>query len=505
MLLKNKIRLGLWSIFFILISCLAYRAIAPGGKATYVYDFTKPIYFLSQLTPQERLQTIDNNSQTITGDPVYFNLRTLRKFNQAQVTLKYTIKTDYQQSPQCLIRNKNKNEAQCPAISTPIIEIGPLANKAVWRYNLQPLENFYLDDLTTKWSIVKNNNTILLQRPSVFHFSTLTEFLNNPPQAREIALYNYDLKNKYILPDYVASNEVKDLDFPLRGSYEFYTYIKKENLNFNLALQDSNQHLGSDTIDAFLYSGNKIMEQKHLNDDNNISDDTVAGPEQSILFNQSDLPEGVYKIEIRASSDIITKKITTTQTKLAFINKIQLANNSKTAIDFYTNSHKISALTTNPANLQAIQVGGSELKLDQTYKQYSLSTNGGVTKITLAKDDIILSGDGLFSFSTNSLITPGFKKVGLDFDPDQEGVNYILAEYSSPLKTGEWNTASANFDLTSVYREKGQYSFLISIPGLKADDEVDDGVIIKEIKVELTGDNWLDYLNKLKNWLINKL
>jgi len=73
----------------------------------------------------------------------------------------------------------------------------------------------------------------------------------------------------------------------------------------------------------------------------------------------------------------------------------------------------------------------------------------------------------------------------------------MLARYQRPPEVGEWRTASAEFDLRHTYQENGQYSFLISIPGLRADDEISDGIEISEIKVELLGKNLIEKIKEL--------
>jgi len=60
-----------------------------------------------------------------------------------------------------------------------------------------------------------------------------------------------------------------------------------------------------------------------------------------------------------------------------------------------------------------------------------------------------------------------------------------LAKYESPQEEDGWKINSAEFNLDQAYQEKGKYSFLISIPGLKADDDINDGLEIGDIRVDL--------------------
>ena len=105
-------------------------AVVPSGKITYVYDFKKDNYFISKLTPDARVEERQNNKQKIIGDPVYFSLRTPRRFNKAKLTLKY---------------KRCKQEPQCAPANLPIIEVGALVDKTVWRYDLEPIENYIME------------------------------------------------------------------------------------------------------------------------------------------------------------------------------------------------------------------------------------------------------------------------------------------------------------------------------------------------------------------------
>jgi len=201
----------------------------------------------------------------------------------------------------------------------------------------------------------------------------------------------------------------------------------------------------------------------------------------SLKLKLAGLPEGAYKIELKANDDIITEKIVSKQRRLSFINKLWLAKRGDSEIVLYTDSKEIKAQTVNPKSLQTIKVGNNELAMDETYRQFAIKLPSGraAKTIELERGDVILAGDGVFSFKKDGLINPKFKKVDANLDVDRDGVNYILANYEIPRNEGEWKIARAEFDLTRAYRENGKYGFLISVPGLRADDEIDDYVEIR--------------------------
>lgn len=465
--------LALAVVFFL------YLAIVPSGKITYFYDFTNGDYqlagankFIGQLTPEEREEPIEDGSQKIIGDPVYFSLRTPRKFNKAKLTLEY------------------KNESE-----RPLVEAGVLMDKIIWRYQLQPIENKIIDQLALIWNVVEKDGVMLLQREK--KYDTIENFLANLPPAEEIALYNYDFKKEFLIKNYEAGKVKQEINYSLRGTYQFYTYLKNEDLDFTFTFLDLNQNKDSDAVDVNLYYGDQLITSRHLDDDGVKTDNGEMKEVRSLNFFESNLPEGVYKVELRANDDVITKKITTSQSRVAFLNRIWLENENDKNISLYTDSQLINAQTINPGSLQNIKVGDKELEISSTYRQFSLMFENKVSEIKIAKGDVILSGSGVFSFNQGNLLDPNFKKVDESFSANPIGINYILAGYRIPEEKDGWKTAQAEFDLNNAYREWNKDSFIISIPGLKADDEIDDSIEIKEIKLELEGKTLREKLNEI--------
>jgi len=92
------------------------------------------------------------------------------------------------------------------------VEAGVSTDGRTWQYNLQPLYNSKIEDLMKRWNEIGRNfhfnppgeaatlrrgdDLILLQRNKVY--SSVDEFLKNPPAMNKVALYNYDLKTNYL-------------------------------------------------------------------------------------------------------------------------------------------------------------------------------------------------------------------------------------------------------------------------------------------------------------------
>jgi hypothetical protein len=192
---------------------------------------------------------------------------------------------------------------------------------------------------------------------------------------------------------------------------------------------------------------------------------------------------------------------------MAFINTLALADAPEVSCgrNLFTDGQIISVQTSHPDKLGIINIikgnsaasSSEELNVDQAYKIFTasdLSPQG--SQIVLANDGISISGDGLFSFDSSQMIDPRIKEVDANFNADIEGIDYVLSSYVPPTKQGDWLSATANFDLSNVFRVWDKYYFIISVPGLTVDDGTSDKVRIKEMKVDLTGTSLGEKLNK---------
>ncbi len=460
-----KIRVFLWLILGIIISWFVYMKIVPSGSISYIYNFSRPSYFIGKLAPEERVITKETGAE-IKGDPIYFSLKPSRRFEHAKVTIKFKNNTTF-----------------------PIMEIGLLNNKNSWSYDLKPLQNKIIDQLLLVWQITRGEDDIkLIQREK--KYNTVEEFSNNLPVKDKIALYNYSLKDNFLIGNYKPTQENNIINYKFRGSYQFYTYIKQEELNYNFNFSDLNINADEDPVEIKIYSGSKEIYSIIINDKNK---DEV---ERQASIKMPDLPEGVYRFSIIVNDDIITDSIKTKQSQFSLINKIWLAEGNKNNIILFTNSRLVNAQTINPASAGRLKIGDNFLDIEETYRQFSMKTLVQPVKIELYKDDMIISGDGVFSFSEDSLLDPSFKNISESLDIKNENIEYVLTNYETPIDYDGWQIASADFDLTKAYQEKGKYQFLISIPSLKAEEFTQGQVIIKEIKVDLYGTSLKEKIKK---------
>lgn len=466
---KIKIRIFFWSILAAIVGLILYMGVAPSGRIGYKTDFKKNNYFFGQLTPEERVIRKEAG-YSMTGDPVYFSLRAPRKFNKAKLTVKY------------------KDNSQ-----SPLIEAGVLLDKQVWNYGLKPIQNKTLEMLKTEWNVVNGPNTTLLQRNK--KYPSIESFLADLPTLDEVAVYNYDLKLNYKLDNYTATTAKQEINIPLRGPYQFYTYLKNEDLYFKFFLADLNKNKDADGIQINLYKNGDLVSAQSLADDGIALETSEKTKARDLIIKEEGLVEGVYKVELKCNTDVVTEKIETTQNKISFINRLWIAEGAPINLSLYSDARVINAQTTNPGRLQTIKVGNDGLDIKETFKQFGIRTKDAINKIRLEKDDVILAGDGMFSFGYDSLFNPVLKKINENSDVNKDGINYILADYKSPQDDNGWKIAEVALDISQAYRENGKYSFLISAPRLGTPLNTGD-ILIGEIKIDLSGKNIFEFIKK---------
>jgi hypothetical protein len=470
---KFKIRIFFWLAILIAVISLLDLAVVPFGTIEYSTDFSGFNYFIGKLTPADRTAS-RKNSIKIVGEPVYFSLRTPRNFSKAEFMIEYA--------------RSDKN--------APIIEAGPLIDKDMSRYALEPIDNSIISGLMDTWNPVEEDGAILLQKNK--KYSTIHDFLKNPPNREKMALFNYDLKNEFILPGYAPDQKTRSINIPIRGGYEMNIYIKDEPLDLVFYFKDINRDHGADQIGLNLHYFGNLIFSREIPGDKNAGDNGEVSSLDAVEIKIENLPEGAYSLEVKANSDIITEKIATKHSKLSFKNMLWIDDGQIRKNDsveeiinnpiIYSNAKEVYISASSQAATGPIKTGSGTVQVGESYKQYILKNNPAASGIELKKG-IVYSGSGVFAFDRKAIIDPNYKIVNALFDPAEDGVDYILSGFRPGLQpAGEgYSIASSSFDLMDAYRENGSYKFVISIPGLRADDGSDDWIKIKRIKIRLEG------------------
>lgn len=471
-------RIFLIAIPVILIVWLFSKDLVVSGQIEAVYNFDELSPFITTLRPQSRVEEPisddqGNYWQQIKDEPVYFDVRLPRHFDKAEVTINY----------------KNLDQS--------VFELGVLADKKNWIFDLKPVFNITLDKLFAdklNWSRLQENSIVLFQKDQ--RYQKIEEFLNNPPSPEKVASYNYKLENKFILPNYFVRNKGIEINKSLRGSHRLLTYIKNETLDFNFLIQDVNRHLGEDYLNIAVYDDSgDLLQTKFLKDDGNITDDGKLSEVKEININIPNLTEGLYRIELQANNDdIFIRQIKTSQYLLVFENLIYLADNvgysdkyideRKNPTKLYSNGFRFIAFTPHKEGIQSIGVGDEVLRILETHKDSEVVTEFGNKYIVVPRNDVKLTTQGLFSFTADSFFDPipSSLKYGQSFD--EKKVKYVIANYQPPdtLSGGQKKTVVFD-DLKKYYTEDDKLHFVLSLPAMQ---EGDEGILIDQIRVELT-------------------
>ena len=466
------IRIILWSLAVFIIAVFVYLAIVPSGEIEYNFDFNKESGFIGKLKPKERVEFGDKKFRNkIVANPVYFNLYTPRLFETAELEIKY----------------KNKGDI-------PLVEAGVLVDNVSWNYDLKPVQNKLIDQLSLVWENKNENNLLILKRPDNASSTYECNFFDDNASSTDInnlAVYNYKPSITYVLNDYEAGDgKIKNIDnfCALRASWEIATYIKNEILDFNFSFKNLNKKENKNSVDLLLFYDGELIDSQSLS-----LQDLETKENFNLELKVPNLPEGLYKIVLKASDNIITTNIKTAQTKFVFMHHLRLfKNNNVDDFNLFTNSNKIQAKTIHPDSLSEIKIDNQVLSLRETYHQFESDISGvfatsGIKVLNIKKDGIFLSGDGVFSFTQNSFFNPQVKKAiyGLDINASQ--VNCIIADYKMPKKEDNYYIVHILFDLKKAYRENNTYSFMISAPDLKMGNQDSNYLEIEEIDVKLKG------------------
>lgn len=465
----KKISLYLNIFLLVLPLFFFFLYFVPFGHIIYKKDFSKnynniflgkgPVY---KFGPNDRI--IDKNK--LIAEPAYFYLKTARNFDLAKMKIKYKI------SDKAFSDNNFIN-----------VEAGVLLNKNNWNYKLYPVYNKTLNDLSHSWNYQKIGKAIFFQKEK--KFDTLTNFLENKDFS-SLLLYNYNLENDFVLNNYERS----DYEFKtpaLRGSHVFYTYLKNEDLQFDFSFRNLDIENKSQ-LDLFVYLGQDVVYSKSFS-----ADEFVDGKKIDFNLNLPDLPESVYKIEIRASDSFIVEKIVSHLSKFVFLHKLNLYD-TKNGFQVFSNKNDFRIKSLEAQCLNSVNINDQPFIVDRIFQQFSFNVpNKNLNIISSESCGMLIEGRGLFSFSEQSFFNPLIDLLDKDNLPDN--YNFVIAEYDFPQKEDNYYSSEVEIDLKNAWRENGEYRFIISAPFLKGLDN-EEYLEIKNIEIELFGKNFKDKLSE---------
>lgn len=498
--LKAKLRI-FWLLLIILILLfLLWQKVAPSGEWVCEEKFeTNSFNFLSEtlggksclskVSPADRVISDNNDSLIVLAEPVYFSVFTPRPFSRAEVSITYR--------PHL-------------SSSTPIIEAGFLADNKLWRYDLKPVYNLWLEKGLTDWDSLSIDNLHLFQREKKFNsiFDFFNSWQNNSEEICSsldcLAIYNFDLNGfpPAINLDLLNKN-TESLVFPytFRGAHQFYFYLSGDELNLTGEIIDRNEGKDADDAELFIYYGQENIASLVINDNRKeIENSGDESPTEAFVIHQDNLKAGLYRFDFRASDDLMIKNLSINSQYFSALHKLWLEGNEE--ISLVTDASYLQIKAFSPAALQTINFDQSTVEIEKIYIQNEIKSNKqnkDYHNIYFKKGGLILENNGVFALNSESILNPNYPR--LDYSTiSKTGLNYVLADYSlaKPL-ADDYLQSNLDFSTVNFYREKGKYNLILSIPGLKL-DQVDSAYLeIKEIKIRFYGNSlWFkikEYLN----------
>ncbi|MFA5886238.1 MAG: hypothetical protein WC863_00480 [Patescibacteria group bacterium] len=456
------------ALLIVIFSCFIY-SFGSGSRVTYTRHYSWGLNLIgramiSDFMPGDNISPSSFWSDLrIKAEPLSFSVKAPKEFRRAIVKVKYG---DY--------------------LSTdlPIIKLGILRRNSSDFYDFKELQNNLVDRLRFDWNRLEDSEERLVLQ-SAKNYSSLDTFNRDlrastlttcsQPSVACLATVNYPLTINYRLPDYFSFSPIS-IKQSLRGSHQFYVYLKNEawrfSFNFGLLADDNYSNPGRSDIIVSLADGDKIIASTKISKESW----SATTSNQSLVLRGAGLSPGAYRVKIEADDGIITQEIQSSSPKLAFINQLNLVAASSTRLftdvtDFLGQARDKSAAD--------IEFNRQKTNLTENYQRIKLGVRSDIKTLEL-RGSVFLAGRGSWSFTPESFFNPVIPEL---YSSEQiKDIKYIVADYQSPLGDQDLKTAQVEFNLDAARYENNRYYFLLAIPGL-TDQNPADYLEIKEMAV----------------------
>lgn len=434
----------------LLFGVLLWIDIAPSGVREIRVLAGDSSPFVDHFLPRDRLSPVTTNEdgeayEAMIKDPVYFSVHPpMTAFETLEIELVFSTENQ------------------------PVLEVGPLVDTFSRTFDLRPLEQAQLDALD--WSQITSGDLMIFARNGDVRNADI--FLADPPDRSRIATYHATLSDPVILSDYTPTGTTQTVDVTLRGDHKYLTYIKNESFYLKAEFWDMNRTTGTDSGAIIVRdaSGNAVL-SKEFADDGDTREDQEPGP-QTVELGGSGLAEGVYSVELKATSDIFWHRLSTTQRYMTFVNEVYLGDEigylaATRPVSFVTNAKHFTMETYHGSAVQTVQVGSQSVDIVASHQPFrGRIKEQGVVKVTVPKGDLQVTGAGKFAFSEAMFFDPEPVRFTDDIDLDAQGIDYVVAQYTPPVVDGNWKRATVSFGLEDLKSQDGSVSFALSAPGI---------------------------------------
>lgn len=428
-----------------------WHYLVPSGERVVAYEMGDISPFVQRLLPDDRVSSVMDNGDgsfvTLLDEPVYFSVTPpAGNFGKVSVTVAFD-----------------------PG-GTPTFEIGGLKDVAAQAFDFQPLSNALLEDLDWTRHDLSDRLAIYSRDPQSEAYQN---FLETPLDRAIVATYRTTFPTPYRQANYVPLGARQKFDVSLRGPHELLTYIKGEDFQFKVLYTDVNRTYGADEGFVKVYDENgNLMTEFVIRDDGNIYDNQEPSEKTFIDLSGRAWPEGVYRLALSGTSDIIWRSVETSQRYLVAKNRVFIGDDvgylpAPRTTTLFTDAERVTLETQHTEGLQTVIVGGTPVTVDQVGAKYaSLVPGTGVSELKSPVGDVKVTGEGKYAFSRHAFFDPDPLPVTAFTDLENAEVEHVLANVAPVQTVDGWRVAGATFEASTLAIENGAYKFALSAPGI---------------------------------------
>ncbi len=478
-----------WGLFALgVLGYCAWQYFGVSGNFTITQDFSQPRNrFISLFIPQDRASDVLYNTRTggsvqvLSEAPVYMTVQTPRAFDSVTATIHY-------------------KTAHHGPIDFGIVELlNPLAVK-------KQIIDFPLvqEALDAHWkSVVDEGAGQVVYSKDGLDLNAVKERIAN---GAVVALGDTTVPVMY-REEAIGDSVTQVVPVPLRGSHEFLVYVSKGALSFSTTLVDANLSGGLDpaTVLVVNEAGEEVFKQEFA-DDGNTTNNRVPSSEQPVSINKEGLADGVYRIVVQTSGDVLLKNIKAGSRRLVIKDHVTFAGtpripgsgvDKQNAVTTFTRVSGLSAVTEAAESLQTLTIQDRSIVLGSAGEKVELQdvSTDLLSSLRVPIADATVSFSGYMAFAEDAYFDPDFEmqsiRSGLQLSDVEAIVTTSSYVPSTVLYTGK--EATVNLPLDHVLGNRKKLQFTLEAPDLKSEKET---IEVQSIQFDFHRESLFDRLRQ---------
>jgi hypothetical protein len=412
------------SLAAVFIMILLNRLFIFTGKVEYTQDFSSNKEYISRILPSSNtsglLKDLDNkvSYQILNQGTGYFNVKIPHGAEKLDLEIKIA------------------NPAEEINLAIPISKYQS-AKKKVFSKVLNDINK-------EKWNKLSDKDRDLTLWQKKQKFNSVDDFLSDMPEKDVI--FSITSNSLVQMPDYSSKEEMRQIDWPLRGPHKIYAYIGEgEKLSWKFFYQELGANKDDDPFILRLYYNDVLLQDINIENHNQYD---------SYLLERGNLQEGVYLIELPESFDILFSKMETKQQLFALGDRADFYNANKES-NLYILGDNLRCKTIHSAGYQNVIINEQEIGIEEANKYYSYVLDKSQAYfITIPKSDLTIETDGFIYTNENQQEFAQqlykMKEINSIQEPDFASIKYVLTDYNEPEISGNDIILKTSFNITNV-------------------------------------------------------